>query len=98
MIAHPQRRFVVRPAAPFRLDLTVWALRRRARNVIDRWDGETYRRVVQLGPTLTEIAVRQTAALDEPRLAVVATPAPRSRGGVQHLRAVLDRLLGIQVD
>jgi 3-methyladenine DNA glycosylase/8-oxoguanine DNA glycosylase len=35
----------VRPIAPFRLDLTVWALRRRRRNAIDRWDGVTYRRI-----------------------------------------------------
>lgn len=98
MIAPRQRRFVIRPVAPFRLDLTVWALRRRARNVIDRWDGETYRRVVQLGSTSTEIAVRQTGAPGEPRLTVVATPAPRGRAGLQHLRLVLDRLLGIHVD
>jgi len=34
------------PAPPFRLDLTVWTLRRRPDNVVDRWDGETYRRVL----------------------------------------------------
>ena len=32
---------------PFRLDLTVWALRRRAHNAIDRWDGSTYRDAVR---------------------------------------------------
>ncbi len=36
---------------PFRLDLTVWALRRRARNAIDRWDNGLYQRVVVLGGT-----------------------------------------------
>jgi hypothetical protein len=34
--------FALRPIPPFRLDLTVWALRRRARNMIGRWDGSTY--------------------------------------------------------
>jgi hypothetical protein len=38
--------FIIRPVPPFRLDLTVWALRRRARNLVDRWDGTTYRRVI----------------------------------------------------
>ena len=43
--------FVLRPIPPFRLDLTVWALRRRPRNLIDRWDGTTYRRVIVIGRT-----------------------------------------------
>ena len=30
------------PRAPFRLDLTTWALRRRPHNAIDRWDASTY--------------------------------------------------------
>ncbi|HRT41153.1 MAG TPA: DNA-3-methyladenine glycosylase 2 family protein, partial [Phycisphaerae bacterium] len=32
--------FFLRPVAPFRLDLTVWALRRVPINLIDRWDGQ----------------------------------------------------------
>ena len=44
-------RLVIEPWAPFRLDLTVWALRRRAHNTVDRWDATgTYRRVC---PSLT---------------------------------------------
>jgi DNA-3-methyladenine glycosylase II len=31
--------FVLEPIPPFRLDLTVWTLRRRPDNIIDRWDG-----------------------------------------------------------
>lgn len=30
---------------PFRLDLTVWTLRRRAKNRIDKWENETYSRI-----------------------------------------------------
>src|ERR1035438_6908476 len=37
-------RFSICPVMPFRLDLTVWALRRRSMNAVDLWDGETYRR------------------------------------------------------
>src|SRR5665647_3641894 len=39
-------RFSICPVMPFRLDLTVWALRRRSMNAVDLWDGETYRRVL----------------------------------------------------
>ena len=47
----PSGAFTLRPIPPFRLDLTVWALRRRSRNLIDRWDGTTYRRVIGIGRT-----------------------------------------------
>ncbi len=39
-------------AAPFRLDLAVWALRRRAHNAVDRFDGDAYRRVFCLAGEL----------------------------------------------
>jgi hypothetical protein len=38
--------FNLRPVPPFRLDLTCWALRRRARNIVDRWYANSYRRVM----------------------------------------------------
>jgi DNA-3-methyladenine glycosylase II len=94
----PPLTFIIRPVPPFRLDLTAWALRRRARNVIDRWDGSSYRRVIRLGGRPTEIVVRQAGPSVEPRLMVTATPAPRDRLGRQRVRAIVDRLLGVRVD
>jgi DNA-3-methyladenine glycosylase II len=94
----PPLTFIIRPVSPFRLDLTVWALRRRARNVIDRWDGSSYRRVIRLGGRPTEIVVRQAAPSVESRLMVTATPAPRDRLGRQRVRGIVDRLLGVRVD
>jgi hypothetical protein len=81
---------IIRPLPPFRLDLTVWALRRRERNAIDRWDGATYRRVVVIGGRLTEIAVRQAGSSAAPQLIVTATPPPRTPPGRQRVRAVVD--------
>ncbi len=89
---------IVRPAAPFRLDLTAWALRRRARNLIDRWDGSIYRRVVRIAGRPIEIAVRQAGPPARPRLAVTTTPPLRSRAERQCLREIVDRLLGIGLD
>jgi DNA-3-methyladenine glycosylase II len=94
----PPLAFIIRPVPPFRLDLTAWALRRRARNVIDRWDGSSYRRVIRLGGLPTEIVVRQAGPSVQPRLMVTATPAPRDRLGRQRVRAIVDRLLGVRVD
>lgn len=89
---------VVHPIPPFRLDLTVWALRRRPRNVIDRWDGATYRRVVTLGNTPTELAVRQVGPAVAPRLVVTATPTPRTSSDRRRVRWLVGRLLGPEID
>lgn len=94
----PPLTFIIRPVPPFRLDLTAWALRRRARNVIDRWDGSTYRRVIRLGGRPTEVAVRQAGPSAGPRLVVTATPAPLNPSGRQHVRTMVDRVLGVRVD
>ena len=48
MTALPRVTFTLRPRAPFRLDATVWILRRRPENQLDRWDGTTYRRALLL--------------------------------------------------
>jgi DNA-3-methyladenine glycosylase II len=90
--------FALRPIPPFRLDLTVWALRRRARNMIDRWDGSTYRRVIVIEGRPTELAVRQEGTSAAPKLAVTATPAPQMLVGKRHVRSVLDLLLGLRID
>lgn len=39
-----ERGFTLEVPSPFRLDLTVWALRRRAHNAMDRFDGRYDRR------------------------------------------------------
>ncbi|HEX5433120.1 MAG TPA: DNA-3-methyladenine glycosylase 2 family protein [Candidatus Angelobacter sp.] len=52
--------FLIHPLPPFRLDLTAWSLQRRSGNLIDRWDGETYRRVLVVGDSPLEMMVAQT--------------------------------------
>jgi DNA-3-methyladenine glycosylase II len=90
--------FSVRAVPPFRLDLTVWALRRRPRNLVDRWDGVTYRRAMVVNGRAMEVAVRQMGALTAPRVEVMVTPAPRSESDKRQLRRLLDRLLGLRID
>ena len=89
---------ILRPVPPFRLDLTVWALRRRARNQIDRWDGVTYRRVIVVRGRPTKLAVRQEGPLTGPRLIVTAMPSLRTPSERQLVRSAVDRLLGLQID
>ena len=90
--------FTIRPVPPFRLDLTVWALRRRSRNLIDRWDGTTYRRVIVLGGRPTELAVRQVGSSATPMLSITATPPPRTPLERRRVRSVAGRLLGVRID
>jgi DNA-3-methyladenine glycosylase II len=89
---------IIRPRPPFRLDFTVWALRRRARNAIDRWDGTTYRRVVVIGRRVIELAIRQSGSSAAPRIIVTATPSLRTAADRRHVRSLVDRLLGLHVD
>jgi DNA-3-methyladenine glycosylase II len=88
----------IRPLPPFRLDFTVWALRRRPRNGIDRWDGSTYRRVVTIGTRVTELAVRQSGPPTAPRVTVTATPPLRTAADRRQVRSIVNRLLGLQID
>jgi DNA-3-methyladenine glycosylase II len=75
----------------------VWALRRRPHNAIDRWDGTTYRRSIELGGRATEMAVRQFGSCDAPRLLVNLTPA-LNESDTPKVRSMLRRLLGLHTD
>ena len=94
--AHPRVRrciaVILRPIPPFRLDPTVWALRRRSLNLIDRWDGTTYRRTILLGRRLIEVAVRQEVGGDA-QLVITATPPLRVQLALEgriHVPSTLD--------
>lgn len=86
------------PAAPFRLDLTVWTLRRRPDNAVDRWDGQTYRRVLPLESGPVEVAVTQAGPPDAPRLLITAEGNSLPESCKTEVIAVLERLLGLRID
>ena len=92
--------FTLEPRSPFRLDVTAWVLRRRPGNLVDRWDGNTYRRAIRIADAVAEVEVRQTGVPDVPRLAVSAvTDGPVDSGvATAAITSALDRLLGLNVD
>ncbi len=51
--------FLLNPVLPFRLDYTVWALRRRSKNIIDQWDGKRYTRLFFIEGQLIKVSVEQ---------------------------------------
>jgi DNA-3-methyladenine glycosylase II len=87
----------LKPKPPFRLDLTAWVLRRRARNVIDQWDGTTYRRVLMIDGTPFQIAVKQTGSTDKPKLFAVVTANSGAMARTKVSR-LLTQMLGLQTD
>ena len=90
--------FSLEPVPPFRLDLTAWALRRRPRNAVDRWDGHTYRRTLSLTTGVTGIAVRQVGPCEAPQLEVVIVAGQIVPGARAEITAILRRMLGLDVD
>jgi len=89
---------ILRPVPPFRLDLTVWALRRRAENTVDRWDGKTYSRVLVLDGTAVELNVSQFGSRTRPRLRVIATGERLTREQMRTVSAYVERILGTRID
>jgi len=79
---------------PFRLDATAWALRRRAMNAVDVWNGETYRRVLAVGDKPVLVAVTQNAMI----LDVTVAGDNLSPAVEPVVTVALKRLLGIDVD
>jgi DNA-3-methyladenine glycosylase II len=94
-----QASLVLSPLPPFRLDLTVWVLRRRPDNLVDRWDGKTYRRVLTVDRReLLEIAISQSGPARSPQLDVVLScEAPESEAQ-ERVASTVRRLLGIGLD
>ena len=90
--------FLLEPISPFRLDLTVWTLRRRPDNVVDRWDGHTYRRVLPLPAGVAEVAVTQIGPPETPRLRVTVGAAALCNEVQQDVTMALERLLGFRTD
>ena len=98
----PLLTFDLTPAAPFCLEFTAWALRRRPTNQVDRWDGTTYRRVIGIHGRTVEVSVCQQGTRESPRLEVnVIEGRPHAKAGAEieaEIKALLTRMLGLQVD
>jgi DNA-3-methyladenine glycosylase II len=85
----------IKPVPPFRLDLTVQALRRRAINAVDRWDGTTYRRVLVVDQRPLGIEVVQIAPSERPMLQVTVSGSSLPPSTTFVAMSALTRLLGV---
>lgn len=90
--------FELQPRPPFRLDLTAWAVRRRARNRMDTWDG-TYSRALIIDGEPVVAEVRQTGSAAAPVLVVnVSSATELTPARLRAVQSVLERLLGLGID
>lgn len=89
--------FTLKPGSPFRLDLTVWGLRRVPVNEMDRWDGLTYRRTLVLDEAPVEVDVRQGGPLHDPELTVRTRGARLGSKRRSELIATLEKMLGLNI-
>lgn len=85
--------FLLRPAPPFRLYLTVWALRRRPNNIVDGWDSSTYRRMVLLNLELAQIEINQIGTSDNPTLRVSVSRTELRLNAKSTIKALVGRML-----
>jgi DNA-3-methyladenine glycosylase II len=84
---------------PFRLDLTVWALRRRAKNAVDRWDDGRYSRVIVADGGPVRLTVIQATAGFGPTLTVTLESATRISARAAHDAGLrVQQMLGLAVD
>ena len=93
-----ERTFTIPAREPFRLDLTVWALRRRADNAVDGWDGRSYRRVLSLDAAPVELAAVQAGSPSRPRVEVTLVGGGVDERAERLARTVLTRMLGLRAD
>lgn len=84
---------------PFRLDLTVWALRRREKNILDRWDGIRYTRTLAFGNRKIKMTATQGGTETEPLLLVTlennADVTPRIQ---RDIKLLVQKVLGLALD
>jgi DNA-3-methyladenine glycosylase II len=83
---------------PLRLDLTVWALRRRPSNAVDLWDGTAYRRALLLFDAPAEVRVTQSGRGESPSVAVALTTCRLNPHIETKVRVSVERMLGLRVD
>jgi DNA-3-methyladenine glycosylase II len=93
-----QLTFSIVPVAPFRLDLTVWALRRRRQNAVDCWDGGTYRRVFAFGDSPIELAVQQSTRSKPACLQITVTGKRLQPDSKQVAKAMVVKMFGPRSD
>lgn len=84
------------PVAPYRLDYTASALRRRTKNCIDIWDGKYYARLLKVNNKPVKVVVEQPN-YNKPKLIGLIEGADDSVT-LKHTKSIVSMMLGLKVD
>jgi DNA-3-methyladenine glycosylase II len=91
--------FMLSVVSPFRLDYTVWALRRRKSNGIDRWDGSQYSRIIVYKNNPVKIIVAQENPSKNPELSIfLKVKQASSDQAMDDIRSLVQMMLGLDLD
>ena len=93
------KRILLGVTPPFRLDFTVWALRRRQKNLMDRWDGAQYSRTVVFNNNPIQLSVTQARATSGSKLVIVLQSKQEITAPVRkEVKSLVQQMLGLAVD
>jgi DNA-3-methyladenine glycosylase II len=91
-------KYILPVVSPFRLDYTVWALRRRRNNSIDRWDGRQYSRIFVINNDPLKISIVQENLSNNCELSIFVKGKQASSGQtIDDIRLLVQKMLGFDL-
>ena len=97
MLTH--ERVVLHATPPFRLDFTVWALRRREKNAVDRWNGVQYERIAVVDNKRVKLIVTEQLNGVVPIVNVIIESARKlGKGTLYEAEHLVRKMLGLDID
>jgi len=94
-----KKEFKINLDGPFRLDLTVWTLRRRKSNAVDVWDNHRYIRILTYNNTPIKISVTQNDSPTNPQLEVLLESDKEISNQAQDfVQNTLKMMLGVEIN
>lgn len=94
-----QRKLTIPVNEPFRLDFTIWALRRRQTNIVDWWDKETYFRVLVFDDQPVRMIIIQEGTNLAPNLGItLSSHKGISLSTQKEALRIVGKMLGLTVD
>jgi DNA-3-methyladenine glycosylase II len=92
-------KFTLSVIPPFRLDYTIWALRRRKNNRIDRWDEGQYSRIFVINHDPVKVSIVQENPSKNPELSIFLRGKPASSDqAIGDIRLLVQKMLGLDLD
>jgi DNA-3-methyladenine glycosylase II len=95
---YSMRSYTIFLIPPFRLDLTVWALRRTPSNAIDLWDGKRYSRILVRENNLVDVTLEQDESPDKLNLKIKTDSDTPSLQEASEIRSILEKILGLRIN